>query len=58
MRTDKRRLVWEDWLAIAIYFVFTIGLGLAVSITAFFTWTSGQKLIWLFDFKRLNDSLD
>jgi hypothetical protein len=54
MRTDKRRLVWEDWLAIAIYFVFTIGLGLAVSITAFFTWTSGQKLIWLFDFKRLS----
>jgi hypothetical protein len=35
MRTDNRRLVWVDWLAIAIYFVFTIGLGLAVSITAF-----------------------
>jgi hypothetical protein len=35
MRTANRRLVWEDWLAIAIYFVLTIGLGLAVSITAF-----------------------
>jgi hypothetical protein len=33
MRTDNQKLLWEDWLAIAIYFVFTIGLGLAVSIT-------------------------
>ncbi|CAB3992850.1 sodium glucose cotransporter 5-like [Paramuricea clavata] len=53
MRTDNRRLVWEDWLAIAIYFVFTIGLGLAVkfrrgrrqeSAESFFL--AGRSLVW------------
>ncbi|CAB4010763.1 sodium glucose cotransporter 5-like [Paramuricea clavata] len=53
MRTNNRRLVWEDWLAIAIYFVFTIGLGLAVkfrrgrrqeSTESFFL--AGRSLVW------------
>lgn len=53
MRKDGAKLLWADWLAITIYFVFTIGLGLAVkfrrrreneSAESFFL--AGRSLVW------------